>query len=189
MAGFETIRITVDGLEAELRRFEAMPQKMVRAIQMALNTVGRRARTQATREIRDEINLKPSYIREQVNYIPATAEDLRVIVYARKRGVTLSQFPNSPIWKRGKNGKRVKAGVRVYVGKGATELIEGAFIAPIGPAGGLIVQRKGQERLPIDVLHGPSPSQVMNTKLDQLGAQAEDLLVAEIERQLNRVDL
>lgn len=189
MAGYDSFRVEVKGGEAALARFAAAPNKLRRAVQMALNTVGRGTRTQSWREIRDEINLKPSYIRNEVNFIPATPDELRVIIFARRRGVTLSQFPNRQLWRQGKNGKRVKAGVRVEVGKGWTELIETAFIAPIGPAGGLIAERTGKPRLPIEVLHGPSPSQVLSTKLDDIGADAQRKLEPEIERQLRRINL
>jgi len=189
MARYDSIRIDAKGLEAQLQRLDSAPARLTRAVRLALNTVGRRARTIAWREIREEINLKPSYIRNEVNYIPATEAALQVVIYARRKGVTLSQFPHRQLYRRGKNGKRVKAGIRVSVSKTSVELVEGAFIAPIGPAGGLIVERIGKPRLPIDVLHGPSPSQVMETKLDDIGDQADSLLQREIERQLNRLDL
>lgn len=189
MARYDTIKIDASGLAEAQQRLDAMPARLTRAIRMALNTVGRRTRTIAWREIREELSLKPSYIRNEVNYIPATEEALRVVIYARRKGVTLSQFSHRQLYRRGANGKRVKAGVRVRVGKTDTELIEGAFIAPIGPAGGLIVERIGKPRLPIEVLHGPSPSQVMDTKLDDIGDQADDLLKREVNRQLKRTDL
>lgn len=189
MARYDTIRIDGRGLDAGQQRLDAMPAKMVTAIRLALNTIGRRTRTIAWREIREEINLKPSYIRNEVNFIPARDETLYVVIYARRKGVTLSQFPHQVIWKKGRSGRRVRAGVRVSIGKGTTELVQGAFIAPIGPAGGLIVERMSKPRLPIDVLHGPSPSQVMDTKLDDIGGQSGRLLRPEVERQLKRANL
>jgi hypothetical protein len=189
MAGYDSVSVEFRGADAFLRRLDAVPGKVRRAIQLALNTLGRDTRTQSWREIRDEINLKPSYIRNEVNFIPATLEQLRVIIFARKRGVTLSQFPHRQLWRRGKTGKRVKAGVKVNVGKGWTELIERAFVAPIGPQGGLIAERIGPSRLPLDVLHGPSPSQVLNTKLADIADWAEPRLSAEVKRQLKRADL
>ncbi|WP_301361847.1 phage tail protein [Stutzerimonas nitrititolerans] len=189
MAGYDSVRVEFKGSSRFAGRLDQMPPKLRRAIQLALNTVGRRTNTRSWRAIRDEINLKPSYIRQQVNFIPATADQLRVIIFARKRGVTLSQFPHRQLWKRGKNGKRVKAGVSVSVSSGTTELNEGAFIAPIGPAGGLIAERISKPRLPLEVLHGPSPSQVLGTLLDDLAEQAERDLDVETERQLNRADL
>lgn len=189
MAGYDSVRVEFRGADAFLQRMDVLPGKLRRAIQLALNTVGRDTRTQSWREIRDEINLKPSYIRNEVNFIPATLDELRVIIFARKRGVTLSQFPHQQLWRRGKTGKRVKAGVKVNVGKGWTELVESAFVAPIGPAGGLIAERLGASRLPLEVLHGPSPSQVLNTKLADISDWAEPRLSAEAERQLKRADL
>lgn len=189
MARYDTVRIDAKGLDAQLKRLDAAPAKLKTALRMALNTVGRRTRTIAWREIRDELSLKPSYIRNEVNYIPATESALYIIIYARRKGVTLSQFSHRQIYRRGKDGKRVKAGIRVRVGKTETELIKGAFIAPIGPPGGLIVERIGKARLPIDVLHGPSPSQVLDTKLDDIGDQADTLLEHETKRQLARAKL
>lgn len=189
MAGYDSVRVEYSGAGRFAGRLDEMPVKLRRAIQLALNTVGRRTRTRSWRGIRDEINLKPSYIRDEVNFIPATPEQLRVIIFARKRGVTLSQFPHRQLWKRGKSGKRVRAGVRVSISAGWTELNEGAFIAPIGPAGGLIAERVAKPRLPLEVLHGPSPSQVLGSLLDDLGAEASRDLGAETERQLNRADL
>lgn len=189
MAGYSSFRIEYDGLARQEQRFAVAPDKLRRAIQIALNTVGRRTRTRSWRAIRDEVHLKPSYIEDEVNFIPATPEELRVIIYARRKGVTLSQFPNRQLYRRGKGGRRVKAGVEVQVGQGWTELIEGAFIAPIGPAGGLIAERSSKPRLPLDVLHGPSPSQVLGSLLDELGGEAERDLEAEVERQISRADL
>lgn len=189
MRAYDAVTVRFNGEAAFLKRLDAMPAKLRRAIQLALNTVGRGTRTQSWREIRDEINLRPSYIRNEVNFIPATRDELRIIIFARKRGVTLSQFPHKQLWTRGKNGKRKRAGVRVSVGQGWTELVEKAFVAPIGPAGGLIAERTGKSRLPLEVLHGPSPSQVLSTKLDDIGADAERKLQHEAERQLKRTDL
>lgn len=189
MRAYDAVTVRFNGEAAFLKRLDAMPAKLRRAIQLALNTVGRGTRTQSWREIRDEINLRPSYIRNEVNFIPATRDELRIIIFARKRGVTLSQFPHKQLWTRGKNGKRKRAGVRVSVGQGWTELVEKAFVAPIGPAGGLIAERTGKPRLPLEVLHGPSPSQVLSTKLDDIGADAERKLQHEAERQLKRTDL
>lgn len=190
MAGsYDSIRVQFKGAEQLLARMDANPARIRRAIQLALNTVGRATRTNSWREIRDELNLKPSYIRKEVNFIPATLESLRVVIYARKRGITLSQFPHKQLWRKGKNGKRIKAGVRVSVGKGWTELVEGAFIAPIGPAGGLIAERIGKPRLPVEILHGPSPSQVMNSKLADIAETANRQLPIEVRRQLKRADL
>ncbi|MNZ06983.1 hypothetical protein D3C78_237480 [compost metagenome] len=189
MAGYDSVRVEFRGAEQALADLKTTPERLRRAVQLALNTVGRRTRTRSWRAIRDEINLKPSYIRNEVNFIPATPDELRVILYARKQGVTLSQFPHKQLWRRGKGGKRVKAGVRVNVGHNWTELVEGAFIAPIGGVGGLIVERHGKPRLPIDVLRGPSPSQVLGTLLQDIGDQAERDLEQETRRQLNRIDL
>lgn len=189
MRAYDAVTVRFNGEAAFLKRLDAMPAKLRRAIQLALNTVGRGTRTQSWREIRDEINLRPSYIRNEVNFIPATRDELRIIIFARKRGVTLSQFPHKQLWTRGKNGKRKRAGVRVSVGQGWTELVEKSFVAPIGPAGGLIAERTGKPRLPLEVLHGPSPSQVLSTKLDDIGADAERKLQHEAERQLKRTDL
>ncbi|MDG9783108.1 phage tail protein [Pseudomonas otitidis] len=189
MAGYASFRLDVRGDDALLQRIGVAPEKLRRAIQLALNTVGRNASTLSWRLILEEINLRPSYIRNEVNFIPATPEELRVVIYARKRGVSLSQFPHTRIYKPGKRGKPVMAGVRVNVGHDWTELVEGAFIARMGPAGGLIAQRRGQERLPLDVLHGPSPSQVLGNKLDDLRERTRPELERELERQLERITL
>ena len=97
MAFYDTVQVDVSGLDGELQRMAGVPGKLQRAIRLALNTVGRRVRTISWREVRDEINLKPSYIRNEVNFIPATQDELRVIIYARKKGVTLSQFPHKQL--------------------------------------------------------------------------------------------
>ncbi|MGF6692657.1 phage tail protein [Metapseudomonas resinovorans] len=189
MAGYDAFRLEIRGDSEFLQRLWTAPDRLRRLAQMALNRVGRGLSTQSWRAIRDEINLKPSYIRDEVNYIPATEDKLRVIIFARKRGVTLSQFPHKLIWKVGKNGRRVRAGVEVNVGHDWTELVEGAFIARMGPPGGLIAERAGRARLPLDVLHGPSPSQVLGSKLDELSEQGRDDLEQELQRLVKRFEL
>jgi len=189
MADYSSIRIRFRNEGEFLATLDKMPSRLSKAIQLALNTVGRNTRTKSWRAIRDEINLKPSYIQREVNFIPATLEELRVIIFARRKGVTLSQFPHKQLYRKGKRGKRVKAGIRVEVGKDWTELNQGAFIAKVGPPGGLIAERISKPRLPIEILHGPSPSQVLGTLLDDIAKDADRDLDQEVRRQLNRADL
>lgn len=198
--GYEAVRVDTRGAAEFLGYLDQTSERLQRAIQLALNTVGRSTRTKIWRDIRDQINLKPSYINKEINLIPAAGDELRVIIYASRREVTLAQFPHKPLWKRGKTVRRRAAGVLVNVGKGWTELHKGAFIVGGGRAKGHIAERpdpprnatKGPRKgdpILFDVRFGPSPHQMMRQTLPDLAADAERDLEREIRRQLSRKDL
>lgn len=197
--GYDSVRVDIRGLAAFEGQLREMPERFEKAARLALNSVGRSMRTHAWREIRDEINLKPSFIRNEINFIPATPGELRVVLWARRRGALLSNFPHAQLWRPGKTVARKKSGVRVDVGRGWNDFNKGAFIVPGGQAKGLIAEpvkparyytRKGEtKKVLFEVMYGPSVSQLLDSRLEEFAEIAEQKLESEVRRQLSRDNL
>lgn len=168
---------------------------------MAVNDTGETLRSMVIRDEGAAVNIKSQLLRERVRLTRATRSKLIARVWALKKGLVLSHFPHQQLWTKGKNGKRRPAGVRVNV-SGHTAVLPGAFIvssAGSDKTAGLIFIRTGKRskeerigglsRTKIAALYGPSPSQILNTRLPDYHSEGERLLAMNARRQLERAKL
>lgn len=185
------VKVNVKGQQDALKRLDVLPQKIRRAALMALNDTGETLRAQILREMGGEVNIKRPVLRDRVRLTKARRWGDTVRIWALKRGLVLSHFPHRQMYEKRKKGKRVRAGIRVNV-SGVEKTLKGAFlIRSLGSSktDGLIARRTGKDRLPIKILYGPSPSQILNTRLPDYQAEGERVLRRELVRQLERADL
>lgn len=171
-----------DELRATARRLRNMPKQIAKAQSRALRKAAQQTKTETSRVVRSEVNLKKNYVDQQIRVTIGQVADGNVtaIISAKKRGVLLTRFPYSQLKKGGK-----PAGVRVKVSPGSSEIFKHAFpiILSLSYSGGgdlsgnvgLAVRRAPDyQRLPLDVLHGPSVSQVFATFLPTLKTYAAE---------------
>ena len=166
------------------------------AIVRATNNAGRRATTLANREIREQVNLKARYVREQLKVRKATHQRVEFVITANKRGVLMARYPYS----------ETRRGIRVRVKKGGPpKYIQGGFLALL-KAGSKRVEviaapgeRDGSGRRKryrtgsptIKVFYSPSVSQVFNKTRDVITPAViryyGDQIDKELVRALRRV--
>lgn len=185
------VKVSLSGLKEQLSRLDEVPKKINRAALMALNDTGETLRAQILKEMGETVNIKRQVLRDRVRITKARRIADAVRIWALKRGLVLSHFPHKQMYRTRKKGKRVRAGIRVNVG-GTEKYLPGAFIVPSmgsSKTDGLIARRTGKDRLPIEVLYGPSPSQILNTRLPDYREEGERVLRREVLRQLERADL
>lgn len=153
------------GLEAARARIAATPKMIDRAAVQALNRAITSVRALAVREIRKEVQLPAGYVREKLRINRATASRPEASIVASRRGVLLTRFPHR-VLKRG--------GIAVTVTPGSRALFSRAFLIKSLRGSGVpgIAVRKGKARLPVAVLHGPSPSQVFGTIRKDIAPEA-----------------
>lgn len=182
-----------DELRAAARNVRNIPKQMGKAQSRALRKAAQQTKTEVSRVVRTEVNLKKNYVDQQLRVTiaeVAEGEKVTAIISAKKRGVLLTRFPYSQVKKGGK-----PAGVRVKVSPGSSEIFRHAFpiILSLSYGGGddlsgnvgLAVRRgPNYQRLPLDVLHGPSVSQVFATFIPTLKTYAAERYDTVLQQEL-----
>jgi hypothetical protein len=178
--------------------FEFVGGNADEALRVAINKTVPRARTISSRAIRDQVNLKASYVNERLATIKATRKSLNGRIRAESRGLLLSRFSTDPLIAGDKVGW-IKpplvppGGIRVKVkpDQSPTVVSGGADTRPNAPF--YVVLNKGQNvgiaaRLAgqasggrkFKVFSGPSLSQVFNGVRDQIMPQASGVFQDEM---------
>ena len=144
------------------------------ALRLAINKTTPKVRTEASSRIRQQVRLTASYVRENLTIKKATRSSLDGRLTTPSRGIMLSRFSTDTqitsdkvAWF--KAPLTPKAGIFVKIKtSGARKKVEGKHGGSVFYT--LLNNRKTvaiAERIPgsrkIDVLHGPSLSQVFNT--------------------------
>ncbi len=161
-----------------------------RALSRALNKTASKAKTIASRAIRDQINLSAAYVRENLRGpangfdYKATVNKLTARISASKRGILLYQFSTNSVAATGRPPEQIK--VRVKPGRSIA--IASAFWVrtkgsnKMTPAVRNSVLRQLNMTRTTDsgsftVLHGPSLSQVFSSVKDDIGGDMSQTLV------------
>lgn len=203
-----SVKVGFKGGKAALKRLEVAEEKARRAVLMATNDTGETLRARILREMGDTVNIKRNTLRERVILTRATRWNGQARIWALRKGLVLSHFPHKQLYRKEKGRKKKRrAGVQVNV-SGRTRVLPGAFIVEAlgsGKTNGLIFIRTGKRskaerigmaadggdlsRTKIKALYGPSPSQILDTKLPDYQAEGQRILREEIARQLKRANL
>lgn len=163
---------TGNELRNAAKNLRNIPKKMEKAQSRALKKAAQQTKTETSRIVRSEVNLKKSYVDERLRVSVADAGDgtLRAVISAPKRGMLMTRFPYSQMMRKGK-----KAGFRVKVSPGNNSMFRHAFLIRLRSGQDLGDNIGMAEREPPDygrdsihVLRGPSVSQVFSTFLPTL---------------------
>lgn len=190
----------VEGISA-LRTLETLPDDVKTMAMRAVNYATKRARSEASRRMREQVNFKASYLSEGQGRLtigrPATKADLQSKITGRFQPTSLARFVVG-------NPAARKAGVRVEVAPGFAKLMKRAFIINL-PQGknldvaggvfnrGLAIRLKPGERLQhkykmvqmkdgLYLLYGPSVDQLLSTIAPEMLPDVEGWLEDEFAR-------
>lgn len=170
-------------------RLDHIKNGAARALSRALNKTASKAKTIASRAIRNQINLSAAYVRENLKgpasgfAYKATVNKLTARLSASKRGVLLYQFSTNSVAATGRPPEQIK--VRVKPGR-SVAILSAFWVRTKGsnkltPAVRNSVLRQLNMTRTTDsgsftVLHGPSLSQVFNTVKDDIGGDMNQTL-------------
>lgn len=166
------------------------------AVRIAINKTAPRVRTMASREIRNQVRLQASYVNSRMSVIRASRGQLTGGISTPSRGMLLSRFStDTSIADDARTWDRAPAvpprGIRVKVKpSGSVKVVRGGsgtkgqpfYMRLPGGNLGIVARRQfpGPEGGRIDVLYGPSLSQVFDSVRDDVLPAATE----EYERQL-----
>lgn len=196
MSGVE-IEIDPGQLAAAKERLAHIKNGAKRALSRALNKTASKAKTVASRKIRDQINLTAAYVREKLKgpangfAYKATINKLDARISAPKRGVLLHEFANTGSARLGRPAQRISLKIKP---SGSAILASGFWVSTktsgaITPAvRNEILSRLGMtgklDSGPFTVLHGPSLSQVLTDVKDDIGADMSAVLAANLTHEM-----
>jgi len=145
-----------------------------KAASASLNRIAQGARTELSRDVREEYNIKAADVSKNIVIANATKDNLRVII--RARGSNLPFFIFDP--------RQTAQGVSIMIKTGARKVKAGAFLATMKSGHKGVFIREGKKRLPIDEKYTIGLPQMITSKniSDKLVAFVQDKLPAELVR-------
>lgn len=192
---------SVHGVRMMLRGVSDQAPKI---ITRSLNRTATKARTEGSKEVRKQVNLKAAYVKSRLKLRKATYRNLQSSISTPSRGLLLSRFStdrrisgDSVSWikppKTPPRGIRVKvdpsSGTKVVTGspdtvgkpfyivlkKSGRVAIAGRRAVP-GPNGGML-----------KAFHGPSLSQVFTDVVDDISGPMNDFMAKEMDKNIDAV--
>lgn len=184
-------RVDVDKtqLAEAISLFEFVGGNTTDALRVAINKTTPKIRTLSSSKIREQVRLSASYVRGKLTIRKATKANVSGAINTPKRGLLLTKFSTDPTiasdgvrWIRPPlvptSGIRVKVkptGAAKIVSPGATGAKPFYIILKDSKALG-IARRNSKNRNDIEVLHGPSLSQVFDDVRQDVTPAAQDEL-------------
>jgi hypothetical protein len=196
--------IVAEGFKG-LPDFDEADKRIVAAARMAINRTAQRARTAASREMRQQVNFPASYLTGESARLnitrQATNENLEAVITGRQRATSLARFSRD----RDAASARRRGGVSVQVKPGEARFMKGAFLVKLRAGAtktdtqfnlGLAIRLKPGERIRnktqmqqldhnVYLLYGPSVDQVFRTVREDIAPDAESFLETEFRRLLD----
>jgi hypothetical protein len=196
--------IDAKGLQRLSQALQALPGQSEQACMRAVNYAARKARTDGSKRIRQQVALKANYVNENLRLDQlATPSRLSARISARHRPVRLARFSARQLVRsapsargdslRGISAGRRQAGVSVRVKPGAGQVrrMRRAFLVPLrrgkmpGDATSFgVFIRTGPGRGDIKHLYGPSINQVFWSVREDLEPGIRRDLASEYARQM-----
>jgi hypothetical protein len=189
-----TYNITIDreAIQDAISAFEFVGGNSADALRIAINKTAPKVKTAASRAIREQVSLKAAYVNDRLTFKRATRADLAGAIRTPSRGLLLSRFSTEPnvanesiSWI--KPPPQPFGGMFVKVKpSGAAKKIGRAdaskpFYAVLKNSRALGIARRLADGK-LDVLHGPSLSQVFD------GVRGDVLPAAGVELQAQLLD-
>lgn len=181
-------------------RLEYLKNGANRALSRALNKTASKAKTEASRAIRQQVNLTAAYVRERLKgpangwEYKATVNRLQAKVSTPRRGILLREFvTNFANARTGPPATPIR--LKVKTGGSSQVLVSGFYIRTKGSAvltpavRNEVLRRLGMTRTldsgDFTVLHGPSLSQVYTDVKDSIAADMGAVLAANMHREMD----
>jgi hypothetical protein len=137
---------------------EAFPGELTKVVVASMNGVASKTRTRAVSMLGKRYAAPKESFNRKIKVDRATPGNLNATIYGAGRGIRLAEWPNQDFSVVKDNG-RVYKGVQVKVLKEeGFKVVKGGFVGKSGGAasGKMIYRRKGESRLPIEGLVGPT---------------------------------
>lgn len=194
--------VFIEGLSDATTDIENLPDRTKRAAQIAVNYATKRARTAASREMREQIAWSASYLDGKLSMKLATGEALEGSIGAVFRPTSLARFASGSK-KPWTPAKQLHVGAATFknpYGKMIfVPLKRGATLTEDNMNIGLAVRLKdgdtvkGKYRMKpfgkgLYLLYGPSAAQVLFTVAEDISPDVGEWLNGEFIRQMNRKD-
>lgn len=189
------MNIILKGQKDLERKLKKMKGAISKGTVRAINKTASKVKTQAAKQIGQEVVLKASYIKKKLQITKATRNKEFAVIFATKRGILLSRFSNKQLTRKAKQGGKKNAGISVKVGrKKSRKKMRGAFYIRLKGSGatGIAIRKKGAKgRNNFKIMHGPSVSQVWDNVKDNMEEDIKswyyDIARHEIGRELKKI--
>ncbi|MCB0056733.1 MAG: phage tail protein [Caldilineaceae bacterium] len=185
MIGY-TVSANQDKVADAISFFEFVGGQTTDAVRIAINKAAPKVRTKASSAIRTQVRLAAAYVNEKLTITRATRQKLSGAIQTPSRGLLLSKFSTDTQVASDKIGWLIPPavparGIRVKVKPVGTPkpLSNDHFYMVLPNSRALAIARRREKPGPkggkIDVLYGPSISQVFNTVRDDVLPEASDI--------------
>lgn len=195
--------VFIEGLSETITDIEQLPERVQRSAQIAVNYATKRAKTAASREMRNQIAWTASYLDGKLTMKLADGQELEGMIGANFRPTSLARFAkgSKQPWSLAKqlhvdaarftsgNGRMIFVPLRA----GSGPITEDAMNI------GLAIRLKEGEKVNVKyrmrpfgkglyLLYGPSSAQVLFTVAEDISPEVAEWLNTEFQRQMNRTD-
>lgn len=166
------VELDRDAIKEAISLFEFVGGNSADALRVAINKAGPKVKTAAGRAIREQVSLKAAYVNERLTFKRATRKDLSGAIGTPSRGLLLSRFATEPnvsnesiSWIKPPPNPYGGHYVKVKPDEPERKIGRGGdskpFYIVLKGSRALGIARRTSSGA-IDVLHGPSLSQVFD---------------------------
>lgn len=195
--------VFIEGLSEVFTDLDQLPERVQRSAQIAVNYATRRAKTAASRNMREQIAWTASYLDGKLSMKLADGSELEGSIGANFRPTSLARFAKGSK-KPWSLAKQLHVGAARFT-SGNGRMIFVPLRAGSGPITednqniGLAIRLKEGETVNakyrmkpfgkgLYLLYGPSSAQVLYTVAEDISPDVADWLNTEFQRQMNRTD-
>lgn len=173
--------VNISGLSAAVKNIQKLDRLDI-PINRATRRMERGIKTDASNAIREDVALTKGYVDKglstRAQYATETKQESSVTVSAQMRGALLRNYRHS---------MSKKNGVKITIKKGRPVTIKRGFKIRLKNGVETVAWRKTKQSKRNNlVLHGPSPSQILNTKKDEVKQKGEERFAKELNHEIGR---
>lgn len=173
--------VKISGLTNAVNKIKKL-ERLDIPINRATRRMERGIKTDASNAIREDVALTKTYVdkglKTKAQYASETNQEASVTVSAQMRGALLRNYRHS---------LSKKNGVKITIKKGKPVTIKRGFRIRLKNGVETVAWRKTKTSKRNNlVLHGPSPSQILNTKKDDVKKKGEERFAKELNHEIGR---
>ena len=175
------------GLTELIERMGIAPKEISAITQQTVNRAAVRGRTRVARAVRDEVRIKYGEALDKVTATKAffATGVTQARIFAEKRGLMLSRYDYRKLVLTNREGDSKQQGVTVHVGRDkGRKALPFAFVVKLRNGAIALASRPKGERRKFEVLHGPSASQIFDTKRPEIAGELQVWTRNEISRRV-----